>query len=164
MVLADEIVSLKNKRPGGSRINLYHGKRLRRVTVVRPDKDTPIVLATNDFTSSALQIAQRYKERWGIELFFKWIKQHLRIKQFLGRSENAVRIQILTALISYFLVALYKQTNGIKQSLWDCLCLVRASLFQRPESEDSAYLWRSRKLTHIRSLELTRRVALVQDI
>lgn len=139
VVLADEIVSFKNKRPGGSRINLYHGKNLRRVTVVRPDKDTPIVLATNDFTSSALQIAQRYKERWGIELFFKWIKQHLRIKQFLGRSENAVRIQILTALISYLLVALYKQTNGIKQSLWDCLCLVRASLFQRPESEDSAY-------------------------
>lgn len=139
VVLADEIVSFKNKRPGGSRINLYHGKKLRRVTVVRPDKDTPIVLATNDLTSSALQIAQRYKERWGIELFFKWIKQHLRIKQFLGRSENAVRIQILTALISYLLVALYKQANGLKQSLWDCLCLVRASLFQRPESEDSAY-------------------------
>ena len=138
-VLADEIVSFKHKRPGGHRINLYHGKTLRRVTVTRPDKATPIVLATNDFASSALEIAQRYKERWGIELFFKWIKQHLRIKQFLGRSENAVRIQILTALISYLLVALFKETNGLKKTLWDCLCLVRATLFQRPESEASTF-------------------------
>ena len=144
-MLDDEIVSFKNKRPGGHRINLYHGKQLRRVTVVRPDKATPIVLATNDFESSALEIAQRYKERWGIELFFKWIKQHLRIKQFLGRSENAVRIQILTALISYLLVALFREANGPKQSLWDCLCLVRATLFQRPESEASIYRRRRRE-------------------
>jgi hypothetical protein len=95
----------------------------------------PIVLATNDFESSALEIAQRYKERWGIELFFKWIKQDLGIKQFLGRSDNAVRIQILAALISYLPVAPFKETNG--QTRWDCLCLVRASLFQRPESEAS---------------------------
>lgn len=139
IVLADELVSFKNKRPGGHRINLYHGKQLRRVTVARPDKATPIVLATNDFESSALEIAQRYKERWGIELFFKWIKQHLRIKQFLGRSENAVRIQILTALIGYLLVALFREANGLKQSLWECLCFVRATLFQRPESEESIY-------------------------
>jgi IS4 transposase len=144
-VLADEIVSFKHKRPSGGRTNLYHGKKLRRVTVARPDKDTPIVLATNDFDSSALEIAQRYKERWGIELFFKWIKQHLRIKQFLGRSENAVRIQILTALISYLLVALFREANGLKKSLWDCLCLVRATLFQRPESEASTYRRRRRE-------------------
>jgi putative transposase len=144
-VLADEIVSFKHKRPGGHRINLYHGKNLRRVTVARPDKNTPIVLVTNDFKSSALEIAQRYKERWGIELFFKWIKQHLRIKQFLGRSENAVRIQILTALISYLLVALFNETNGLKKTLWDCLCLVRATLFQRPESEASTYRRRRRE-------------------
>jgi putative transposase len=139
IVLADEIVSFKNKQPSGGRINLHHGKKLRRVTVARPEKDTPIILATNDFASSALEIAQRYKERWGIELFFKWIKQHLKIKQFFGRTENAVRIQILTALISYLLVALFKETNGFKQSLWDCLCFVRSTLFQRPESEASTY-------------------------
>jgi IS4 transposase len=144
-VLADEIVSFKHRRPSGHRINLYHGKHLRRVTVARPDKATPIILATNDFDSSALEIAQRYKERWGIELFFKWVKQHLRINQFLGRSENAVRIQILTALISYLLVALFKETNGLKKTLWDCLCLVRASLFQRPESEESIYRKRRRE-------------------
>lgn len=152
-VLADEIVSFKHKRPGGHRINLYHGKNLRRVTVARPDKATPIVLATNDFDSSALEIAQRYKERWGIELFFKWIKQHLRIKQFLGRSENAVRIQILTALISYLLVALFRDTNGLKQTLWDCLCLVRATLFQRPESEESIYRKRRREAQRITEIQ-----------
>ena len=139
IVLADEIVSFKSKRPSANRINLYYGKKLRRVTVARPDKATPIVLATNDFASSALEIAQRYKERWGIELFFKWIKQHLKIKQFLGRSENAVRIQLLTALIAYLLVALLKETNGLKQSLWDCLSVVRATLFQRPVTEASTY-------------------------
>ena len=139
IVLDDEMVSFKNKWLGVHRINLYHDKHLRRVTVARPDKDTPIILATNDLKSSALDIAQRYKERWGIELFFKWIKQHLQIKRFLGRSENAVRIQILTALISYLLVALFKDANALKQTLWDCLCLVRATLFQRPESEASSY-------------------------
>jgi putative transposase len=133
-VLQDQVVRFKSKYPGGGRVNQY-GKPLRRVTIVRSDKPTPLILATNDLTSSAAEIAQRYKERWAIELFFKWIKQHLKIKKFLGRTENAVRIQILTALISYLLVALYKQRHGFTQSLWDCLCLIRATLFQRPASE-----------------------------
>jgi len=140
VVLKDEIITFKHRRPGGKRINLYHGKRLRRVTIHRPDKDTPIVLATNDLTSSALEISQRYKERWGIELFFKWIKQHLKIKQFFGRSENAVRIQILTALISYLLVALFNEDAGSKKrTLWDSLCFVRATLFQRTETETAIH-------------------------
>jgi putative transposase len=145
IVLEDESVSFKHKRPGGKRVNLYHGKPIRRVTIARPDKDTTIVLATNDFDSSALEIARRYKERWAIELFFKWVKQHLRIKQFLGRSENAVRIQILTALISYLLVALFKDANALKVSLWDCLCLVRATLFQRPDTDASIFRRRCRE-------------------
>jgi IS4 transposase len=135
IVISDEIVELKNRNPGGNRKNPYIAP-LRRVTVVRPDKDTPIVLATNDLTSPALVIAQRYKDRWGIELFFKWIKQHLKIKKFLGRSENAVRIQILTALISYLLLALYKHRNAFAGSLWDCLAVVRATLFQRIATEN----------------------------
>lgn len=142
IVLSDEIVQFKHKRPGG-RDNLY-ASPLRRITISRPAKDTPLVLATNDLDSTALQIAQRYKERWGIELFFKWIKQHLKIKKFLGRSENAVRIQVLTALISYLLVALYKQRHALKTSLWDCLVLVRTTLFQRPEIEASRYRQRRR--------------------
>jgi len=137
-VLCDEVVEFKTKNPGGGRANRYD-KPLRRVTIARNDKPTPLVLATNDMTSSAAEIAQRYKERWDIELFFKWIKQHLNIKKFLGRSENAVRIQILTALISYLLVALYKQRNGLKQTLWECLGVVSATLFHRPDAEASAY-------------------------
>ena len=138
LVISDEIVKFRSKNPGGKRVNRYFDQPLRRVTVHRPDKAKPIVLATNDFTSSALEIAQRYKERWGIELFFKWIKQHLKIKQFLGRSENAVRIQILTALISYLLVALLHHAKQITTTLWDYICLIRSTIFQRPEAEAAA--------------------------
>jgi IS4 transposase len=135
-ILADQMVRFKHARPGGK--NNQYKKPLRRITVVRPNKK-PLVLATNDLISPALEIAQRYKERWDIELFFKWIKQHLKIKKFLGRSENAVRIQVLTALISYLLVAIYKQRHARPGSLWDCLCAVRATLFQRPVTEESEY-------------------------
>jgi IS4 transposase len=124
-------------------------------TIARPEKDTPLVLATNDLDSAAFEIAQRYKERWGIELFFKWIKQHLKIKKFLGRSENAVRIQVLTALISYLLVALYKQRHSLKISLWDCLVLIRATLFQRPEIEASRYRQRRRLQQEMAELQLS---------
>lgn len=133
-ILSDSMVRLKSKQ-AGRRKNLYR-HTLRRVTVARPDKKTPLVLATNDLLSPASVIAQRYKDRWAIELFFKWIKQHLRIKKFLGRSENAVRIQILTALISYLLVVLYKQRHALRQSLWECLCVISATLFQRLETEE----------------------------
>jgi len=143
IVLQDRIVRFKYKHQGGKRINHYD-KPLRCITIVRADKPTPLVLATNDLTSDALDIGQRYKERWDIELFFKWIKQHLKIKKFFGRTENAVRIQLLTALISYLLVALYKQAHGLKKSLWECLCLVSATLFQRPDIDASAYRERRR--------------------
>ena len=147
VILSDEIVQLKNRHPGGGRKNPYTAP-LRRITVARADKPTAMVIATNDLTSSALAIAQHYKDRWAIELFFKWIKQHLKIKKFLGRSENAVRIQILTALISYLLIALYKQRNAIPGSLWDCLAVVRATLFQRQATENyyQEARWRQRRI------------------
>ena len=144
VVLQDQLVKFKRKFPGGGRVNKHFDEPLRRVTVVRPDKPRPLVLATNDLLASAKEIAQRYKERWAIELFFKWIKQHLKIKKFLGRTENAVRIQILTALISYLLVALHKQRHNLKQSLWDCLCLVRVAMFQHFDTEESPYRRRRR--------------------
>ncbi|SFC12110.1 Transposase DDE domain-containing protein, partial [Massilia yuzhufengensis] len=96
-------------------------------------------------------IAQRYKERWGIELFFKWIKQHLKIKSFLGRSENAVRIQILTALITYLLVALLHHSRQATNSLWDFLCLISATLFQRPDAEAAAVRRRREWQTHAKN-------------
>lgn len=135
-ILDDEIVRFKRKYPSGKRINHYD-KPLRRIVVDRPDKSTPLVLATNDLESSPAEIAQRYKERWGIELFFKWVKQHLKIKQFFGRSPNAVHNQIVTALISYLLIALYKQAHGLIHTLWGCLSLISATLFQ-PVAIDTA--------------------------
>jgi IS4 transposase len=133
IILKDELVYLSNKNPGGGRTNPYRAA-LRRIEVAREGKPS-LVLATNDLKSSALHIAERYKARWQIELFFKWIKQHLNIKCFLGRTENAVRIQILTALIAYLLVVLYAKAHGIKTSLWLLLSELRATLFQRPEIE-----------------------------
>jgi putative transposase len=137
-VLSDEIVRFKHKQPRGKKRNPYEAP-LRRITIARPDKDRPLVLATNDLVSPALTIGQRYKDRWQIELFFKWVKQHLNIKRFIGRSENAVRIQILTALIAYLLLALYKRAHGLNASLWGILGELRATLFTRPHIEVMRY-------------------------
>jgi putative transposase len=150
VILSDEIVRFANKHPRGGRKNHYQ-KPLRRVTVARPDHDSPLVLATNDLASPARVIAQRYQDRWQIELFFKWIKQHLRIKTFLGRSENAVRIQILTALITYLLLALYRRTEHFTGSLWTLLSQVRATLFQRPSIEAEQYRRRKEDLAEFAS-------------
>lgn len=153
VVLQDQIVKFKRKYPGGKRVNKHFETPLRRVTVMLPGKEKPLVLATNDLTSSAMEIARRYKERWAIELFFKWIKQHLKIKSFFGRTENAVRIQILTALISYLLIAIHKQRHKLNQSLWDCLCLIRVALFQHFDKEESRYRIRRRAALHAAEMQ-----------
>lgn len=134
VILRDEIVYFKRRRPSGKRIN-YYDKPLRRVTVRRMDKATDLVLATNDLDSPASDIAQRYKERWEIELFFKWIKQHLKIKNFFGRSSNAVRLQLVTALIAYLLIVLYRQAQCRAHTLWESLSMICASLFTSAVSD-----------------------------
>lgn len=143
LVLSDQRVRFAHKRPRGGAHNRYD-KPLRRIVVARPDHARNLVLATNDLDSPAEQIAERYKQRWGIELFFKWIKQHLRIKRFVGRSENAVRTQLLVALITYLLVALYRQTSNFSGSLWECLVMLRSTLFQRPKADAATYRRRRR--------------------
>ena len=135
-VLADEHIEFSNRNPGAGRKNIYT-QPLRRVTVARPDKPTPLVLVTNDFTRSAAEVADCYKARWQIELFFKWIKQNLRIRAFYGRSENAVRIQILCALIAYLLVALYRLKHAATTPMIRLLDEFRAALFQRPGADDA---------------------------
>lgn len=131
IVLADELVRFKHRQLTKGRVNRYT-KVLRRVTLRRLDKPTPLVLVTNDLHSTALEIGQRYKERWEIELFFKWLKQHLKIKAFFGRSRNAVHIQVVSALIAYLLVALYKKAHRVRHTLWHCLSLIIATLFEPP--------------------------------
>ena len=80
---------------------------VRRISVAREGKE-PLILVTNLLDEPAEIIAELYKSRWEVELFFKWIKQRLKIKKFLGKSENAVRIQLITAIIAYILVFLFK--------------------------------------------------------
>jgi len=132
VVVSDSIVKFKNKHPRAKHINHYEAP-LRQVIIKRPGHATPLILATNDFERSAKEIADCYKNRWGIELFFKWIKQNLKIKRYLGRSENAVRIQISTVLISYLLITLHRHTHQIKSSMKALLIIINTSLFQRPE-------------------------------
>ena len=127
-ILADETIVLAgNHRRAGD--------VLRRVTVARTDNTAPIVIVTNDFTRPAAVIADLYRQRWAIELFFKWIKQHLKIKQFLGRSENAVKTQIDCALIAYLLLRLYACRHGMQNNMWMCLAAIRGGLFLRPKTE-----------------------------
>lgn len=133
VILSDNVVTFKNKRPGGKRINHYYGQDLRQIIVPREDKERPLIIATNDMKSSALQIAALYKRRWEIELFFKWIKQNLKIKKFLGRSENAVKIQIYTALITYLLAQTYRNQSGYTNTLRMFIALLRSGLFQQPD-------------------------------
>jgi IS4 transposase len=137
-LISDEQVCLSNKYPRGGRVNPYD-KPLRQVVIKREGHATPLVLATNDVQSPAREIASHYKQRWGIELFFKWIKQHLKIKSFLGRSANAVRLQILTALVAYLLLYLLNRAQGHKRSLWMLLTEVRESLFDRLGEQREAY-------------------------
>lgn len=105
-----------------------------------------MLLVTNDLTSSAITIGVHYRSRWGIELLFKWVKQHLNIKKFLGTNECAVRVQILTALITHLLVILYRSRTGFKGSLFDCVTFIRATLFQRCAVQEESFLKRKRRL------------------
>lgn len=148
VVLQDEIVCFANPQPRGGHRNHYR-KPLRRIVIARPDKDTPLVLATNDLTSPARVIAQHYQDRWQIELFFKWIKQHLKIKRYLGRSQNAVYIQILCALIAYLLLALWHRAHAFAGSLWSCLAELRATLFQRTDAETTRHRRRRELLAEL---------------
>ena len=94
---------------------------LRRIEFHDFQHDRPIVFLTNSFELSALQIAQLYKRRWQVELFFKWIKQNLRIKAFVGHNANAVKSQIWIAVTSYVLVAIIKKRLNIAVSLHSIL-------------------------------------------
>jgi IS4 transposase len=136
-VLRDQAVRFKHKSPRGGHLNLYRGV-LRRIYVHRPGHTRPLVLATNDMDAPAQEIAQLYKDRWQIELFFKWIKQHLRIRHFLGCSENAVKMQILAALITYLLLLLYRADRGEHEttSLWTLLGQLRPKLLAPASASD----------------------------
>jgi hypothetical protein len=104
---------------------------LRRIGFVDPITRKRLVFLTNNFVLPALTICQLYKSRWQVELFFKWIKQHLRIKAFFGTSSNAVKTQIWIAICVYVLVAIVKKKLGLPFSLYTILQIMSVTLFEK---------------------------------
>jgi hypothetical protein len=104
---------------------------LRRVSFVDAETGKRLVFLTNNFSLPALTIAQIYKQRWQVELFFRWIKMHLRIKAFYGTSENAVKTQIWIAVSVYVLVAIVRKRLGIEGSLYQILQILSLTLFEK---------------------------------
>jgi len=105
--------------------------KLRRVRYHDAETDKTLVFLTNNFLLPAITIAQLYKQRWQVELFFKWIKQHLRIKSFFGTSETAVKTQIWIAISVYLIVAIIKKRLNLQESLYTILQVLSVSLFER---------------------------------
>ena len=109
----------------------YYPEKLRRIKYYDGTTDQTFVFLTNNFTLPALTIAELYRCRWQVELFFKWIKQHLRIKAFFGTSENAVKSQIWIAVSTYVLVAILRRRLNIDNSLYTLLQVLSLTLFER---------------------------------
>jgi hypothetical protein len=125
-VLCDQIIFLT-----GVQTAQKYPDTLRRIKYRDEETRHTYVFLTNNLTASAASIALLYKHRWQIELFFKWIKQHLKIKSFWGHSENAVKTQICIALCSYLIVAILKKQLRLGQNLYEILQIASASLFDK---------------------------------
>ena len=120
----------------GAKTSLDYPVPLRRISYFDAETRKRFVFLTNNFTLPALTIAQLYKCRWQVELFFKWIKQHLRIKAFFGTSENAVKTQVWIAISVYTLVAILKKELALERSLSEILQICSITLFEKvPISE-----------------------------
>lgn len=104
---------------------------LRRIRVYDAENQVTLVLLTNQFDLPAAVIAELYRKRWQVELFFKWIKQHLRIRSFYGRSENAVRVQIWSAICAYLMVAIVRKQYSVQKSLNEILQIVSVNIFEQ---------------------------------
>jgi hypothetical protein len=125
-VVCDQSIILTVPKSAGD-----YPDKLRRVRYYDAETDKTLVFLTNNFLLPAITIAQLYKQRWQVELFFKWIKQHLRIKSFFGTSENAVRTQIWIAISVYLIVAIIKKRLNLQESLYTILQVLSVSLFER---------------------------------
>jgi len=125
-IKCDQTITLK----GYYTKHKYHNK-LRRIRFYDAEKDKNLVFISNNFDLPASTIAKLYQCRWQIELFFKWIKQHLKIKSFFGTSENAVKTQIWIAVSVYVLVAIMRKELKINLSLYTILQIVSISLFEK---------------------------------
>lgn len=115
----------------GPKSSRFYPEPLRRVAFYDVERKRRLVFLTNNFALPALTIARLYKCRWQVELFFKWIKQHLRIKAFYGTTDNAVKTQVWIAISMYVLVAIVKKELKIERSLYEILQILSLTLFEK---------------------------------
>ena len=127
----------------GHYISQDYPEHLRRIRFKDPTTKQTLVFLTNNTTLPPLTIAALYKSRWQVELFFKWIKQHLRIKKFLGNSENAVKTQIWCAVSTYVLIAIVKKELQLNASLYTLLQILSVSVFEKTEVSSALQLDRN---------------------
>jgi IS4 transposase len=128
---AQSIVADQTVHRNGSLSHRHYPSHQRRIRSKDPATGKTLVLLTNQFTLPATTVCALYKSRWQVELFFKWIKQHLRIKAFYGTSENAVKTQIWIAVSVYLLVAIVKKRLNLSGSLYTLLQVLSVSLFEK---------------------------------
>lgn len=127
-IICDQTVALN-----GYRAFEYYPAHLRRIRFKEPETGKTLVFLTNNMTLPALAVAGLYRNRWQVELFFKWIKQHLRIKKFLGNSPNAVKTQIWCAISTYVLIAIVKKELKLEASLYTLLQILSVSVFEKTQ-------------------------------
>ena len=127
-VICDQRIALN-----GFYISQDYPEQLRRIRFKDPESGKTLVFLTNNTTLPALTIATLYQSRWQVELFFKWIKQHLRIKRFIGNSENAVKTQIWCAVATYVLIAIVKKGLQLDASLYTLLQIFSVSVFEKTQ-------------------------------
>ncbi len=125
-VLCDQTIALN-----GLYASKHYPTYMRRIRFKDPGLGKTLVFLTNNTALPPLTIAALYKGRWEVELFFKWIKQHLRIRKFLGTSENAVKTQIWCAVSTYVLIAIIKKQLGLEASLYTILQILSVSVFEK---------------------------------
>jgi hypothetical protein len=127
----DNIICDQTIKLIGPLTSTLYPDKLRRIKFFDKENDRTFIFITNNFSLPSLTIALLYKERWKIELFFKWIKQHLRIKSFYGTSINAIRIQIWTAISIYVLIIIIKEKLSIQQDLYIILQILSVNIFNK---------------------------------
>jgi hypothetical protein len=125
-VMADQIIKFK-----GHKTKKQYPKELRRIVFYDKEGNRTFVFYTNNFNITAEQVALLYKYRWRVELFFKWLKQHLRVKEFYGTTENAVKIQIYAAITAYCLVVIVQEELKLEMDTYDVLRILNTSLLTK---------------------------------
>lgn len=130
-VLSDSTIELKGHYP-----HKYYPEQFRLVRYWDGEQKREFIFITNAMDISALQVAELYRNRWKVELFFKWLKQHLKIKKFWGTTENAVRIQIYSAICAYCLVAIIQHDMHLSRSTYEVLQILSISLTDKTHLRD----------------------------